>query len=159
MADGFNQIPLNDSDEEAIEKILAAVDPCGAITQEIIGQQRQEKINEKIIGQGNQLGKELLKEYKEYEELFKENRTQTRPDHVPWDHAIDIIEGEEVKFGRIYSLNNQELEDLRQYIKGMLEKGHIRPSNLPAGYPVLFVPKKDKTLRLCIDYRPLNRIT
>ena len=40
-----------------------------------------------------------------------------------------------------------------------MDKGFIRPSTSPWGAPVLFAKKKDKTLRLCIDYRQLNRVT
>ena len=51
-----------------------------------------------------------------------------------------------------------ELQELRVQLKGLLDKGFIRPSTSPWGAPVLFAKKKGKTLRLCIDYRQLNRV-
>ena len=52
-----------------------------------------------------------------------------------------------------------ELQELRVQLHELLDKGFIRPSTSPWGAPVLFAKKKDKTLRLCIDYRHLNRVT
>ena len=52
-----------------------------------------------------------------------------------------------------------ELQELKVQIQELLSKGFIRPSTSPWGAPVLFAKKKDKTLRLCIDYRQLNRVT
>ena len=52
-----------------------------------------------------------------------------------------------------------ELQELRVQLKELLDKGFIKPSTSPWGAPVLFAKKKDKTLRLCIDYRQLNRVT
>ena len=51
------------------------------------------------------------------------------------------------------------LQELRVRLQELLDKGFIRPSTSPWGAQVLFVKKKDKTLRLCIDYRKLNRVT
>jgi hypothetical protein len=53
----------------------------------------------------------------------------------------------------------KELAELKIQLKELLEKGYIRPSSSPWGYPALFVNKKDQSLRLCLDYRPLNVIT
>ena len=52
-----------------------------------------------------------------------------------------------------------ELYELKVQPQELLDKGFIRPSTSPWGAPVLFAKKKDKTLRLCIDYRQLNRVT
>lgn len=52
-----------------------------------------------------------------------------------------------------------ELHELKKQIHDLLDKGFIRPSVLPWGAPVLFVKKKDNTLRMCIDYRQINQIT
>ena len=52
-----------------------------------------------------------------------------------------------------------ELQELRVQLKELLDKRFIRPSTSPWGAPVPFAKKKDKTLRLCIDYRQLNRVT
>ena len=52
-----------------------------------------------------------------------------------------------------------ELQKLRVQIQELLGKGFIRPRTSPWGAPGLFAKKKDKTLRLCIDYRQLNRVT
>ena len=52
-----------------------------------------------------------------------------------------------------------ELQELRVQLQELLDKGFIRLRTSPWGAPVLFAKKKDKTLRLCIDYRQLNRVT
>ena len=51
------------------------------------------------------------------------------------------------------------MQELRVQLQELLDKGFVKPSNSPWGAPVLFAKKKDKTLRLCIDYRQLNTIT
>ena len=62
-------------------------------------------------------------------------------------------------FRKLYNMSEKELKALKDYIDNMLGKGFICASNLPAGAPVLFVKKKDRSLWLCIDYQALNNIT
>ena len=52
-----------------------------------------------------------------------------------------------------------ELKELKTQLQELMDMGFIRPSISPWGAPVLFVKKKDDTWRLCIDYRPLNKVT
>ena len=62
-------------------------------------------------------------------------------------------------FGPIYSLSDLELKALSTWLKENLDKGFNQPSTSPAGAPILFVKKKNGSLRLCVDYRALNNIT
>ena len=51
------------------------------------------------------------------------------------------------------------LKELKEQLKDLLDKGFIRPSISPLGAPLLFIKKKDSSLRMCIDYRQLNKVT
>ena len=52
-----------------------------------------------------------------------------------------------------------ELKELKVQLQELLDKKFIRPRTLPWGAPILFVKMKDGSLRLCIDYRELNKVT
>ena len=68
------------------------------------------------------------------------------------EHDIELKEGKQPLFGPIYSLGPVELETLKTYIETNLTNGFIRPSKSPAGAPILFDWKLNRSFRLCVDY-------
>jgi len=62
-------------------------------------------------------------------------------------------------YSGLYALLRIELEVLQKFLEENLARGWIRPSESPAVSPVIFIPKKDRSLRLCVDYQGLNKIT
>ena len=56
-------------------------------------------------------------------------------------------------------MDANQLAELKEHIQELLDKGFIRPISSPWGAPVIFVPKKDGTQRLCVDYRAPNDVT
>ena len=95
----------------------------------------------------------------QFPDMFNTPRSKILPSHRQTDHAIDLLPDTEPPFKRMYNLSPKELQTLDDFIAERLAKGHIRESTSSAGAPILFAPKKDGTLRLCIDYRGLNSIT
>ena len=74
------------------------------------------------------------------------------------EFTIDLIPGIDPISIPPYRMAPVELRELKAQLEELLSKGFIRPSISPWGAPVLFVKKKDGSLRLCIDYRQLNRV-
>jgi len=98
-------------------------------------------------------------EYHEFLPLFKKAIAEIHAPHHPYDHKILLKEVFTPPFGPLYSLSKSELQALHQWIDENLSNGFIRVSSSPTGAPILFVKKKDSSLRLCVDYRGLNEGT
>ncbi|XP_074322839.1 uncharacterized protein LOC141659812 [Apium graveolens] len=80
-------------------------------------------------------------------------------DYREIEFAIDLEPGTEPVSKAPYRMAHVEIKELARQLQELLEKGVIRPSVSPWGAPVLFVKKKDGSMRLCIDYRELNKLT
>jgi hypothetical protein len=99
----------------------------------------------------------LPAEYEPYRSIFSDEEARALPEHSQMDHAIDTTANP--PYGPIYNLSADELAALRRYLDEQLKKGYIRPLKSPAGAPILFVPKKNSRLHLCVDYLGLNKAT
>ena len=74
-------------------------------------------------------------------------------------HKIELVPNAQPPARAPYRMSPPELEELRKQLKELIDAGFIRPSKAPYGAPVLFQRKHDGSLRLCIDYRALNKLT
>jgi hypothetical protein len=96
---------------------------------------------------------------REFSDVFPATLPSQLPPARKIDHAIELIPGSEPPSRPTYRLSYVEMDELKKQLTELSEKGFIRPSTSPFGAPVLFVHKKEGTLRLCVDYRALNKIT
>ena len=92
-------------------------------------------------------------------DVFSERNAKKLAPNRDIDLAIELQPGKEPPYGPIYPLSPRELDALKDFLEENLAKGFIRESKSLTGAPILFAPKKDGSLRLCVDYRGLNSIT
>src|SRR6185369_5151185 len=93
----------------------------------------------------------ISEEYHDYANVFSKKKADTLAPHHPYDLKIEIKEGAEPSLGPIYPLSPPKLQALCKFIDENLSIGFIRPFSSPHGAPILFVHKKDGSLRLCVD--------
>ena len=94
----------------------------------------------------------------EYEDVFPDELLGLPPQRDV-DLCIELHLGTSPIFMAPHRMAPVELQELMVQIQKLLDRGFIRPSTSPWGDPVLFAKNKDKTLRMCIDCRQLNRVT
>jgi hypothetical protein len=94
----------------------------------------------------------------EFPDVFPEDLSGMPPDRDV-EFIIKLQPGTTPISIRLYKMTPKELAELKVQLNELLDKGYICPSLSPWGCPTLFVKKKDQSLRLCVDYRPLNAVT
>ncbi|GJP59195.1 hypothetical protein CLOP_g9431 [Closterium sp. NIES-67] len=102
---------------------------------------------------------ELATLIRKHADIFLDDLPLGLPPERDHDHTIQLEPGAQPTVRTQWRLNQPELEELRRQLDYLLEKGFVRPSTSPFAAPILFTPKKDGGLRMCIDYRALNRVT
>ena len=95
---------------------------------------------------------------KEFLDVFPEKLPGVPPEKEV-DLSIEVVQGTTPISRTPYRMAPTELKELKTQLQKLLDKGFIRPSVSPWGAPVLFVKKKDGTLRMCINYRQINKVT
>ena len=96
---------------------------------------------------------------KKYKDVFPDDLPKQLPPRRHIEHSIDLVPGSTPPSKQPYKMSPKELDELKKIIDDLLLHGFIKPAASPFGAPVLFVKKKDGTMRMCVDYRALNKIT
>jgi hypothetical protein len=93
----------------------------------------------------------------DFEYVFKEVQGLSPKRDI--DFSINLMPGAALVSKTPYRMSTPEMKELQMYLEGLPKKGYICPSVSPWCAPVLFVKKGDGTLRLCIDFKHLNKVT
>jgi hypothetical protein len=111
------------------------------------------KVNQLDASQGSE-----VPVVNEFSDVFPEELPGMPPDR-DIEFVIELKPGTSPIYKTPYRMATPELAELKEHIKELLEKGFIRLISSPWGAPVIFVPEKDGTQRLCMDYHALNEVT
>ena len=94
----------------------------------------------------------------EYRDVFEPLPARLPPQRE-MDHRIELVPGAVPQSRPTYRMSPAELDELKKQLDQLLASGFIQPSKSPFGAPILFVKKKDGSMRMCVDYRALNGVT
>ncbi|KAH9698008.1 hypothetical protein KPL71_023835 [Citrus sinensis] len=96
---------------------------------------------------------------KDFDDVFPNEVPNGLPHTRGIEHQIDFVPGATISNRPEYRSNPEETKELQRQVEELLAKGYVRESMSPCAVPVLLVPKKDGTWRMCVDCRAINKIT
>ena len=96
---------------------------------------------------------------KEFSTCFPETMPAGLPPEREIAHAIPMQPGHAIPSRKLHRLSRAQEEEMISQVQQLLDKGWIQPSSSPYGSPILFVKKKDGGMRMCVDYRAVNKLT
>ena len=96
---------------------------------------------------------------RDYMDFFLKKASNKLPLNRKFDHRITLLEDLDTKYSPLYKISTPELEEVRRYILKNIDKGFIILNDSPFTSLILFIKKKDGSLRFCVDYRKLNIIS
>jgi hypothetical protein len=113
--------------------------------------------NEVFQGCDTKLKSDLYEVVNQYDEMFKEPKGL--PSKRGIQHEIQLQQDCPLPNIGMYRMSVMENDEIKKQIQELLDKGVIVPSSSPCGSPIVLVPKKDGTWRMCVDFRALKKIT
>ena len=120
---------------------------------------REEQLGDHKERVGTSVPRHIQEVLAKYGDVLTNELPMELPPRREVDHKIEVLPGAEPPSKAPYRLNQKELMELKKQLNDLLERGYVRPSKSLYGALVLFVNKKDGKLRMCIDYRALNKVT
>jgi hypothetical protein len=95
----------------------------------------------------------------DFEDVFPDEIPAGLPPLRGIEHQIDLVPGASLPNRLAYRTNPEETKEIQRQVKELLDKGYVRESLSPCAVPVLLVPKKDGSWRMCVDCHAINAIT
>ena len=95
----------------------------------------------------------------EFQDVFPDDIPSGLPPIRGIEHLIDFVPGSTIPNRPAYRSNPEETKEIQRQVDELVEKGFVRESLSPCSVPVILVPKKDGTWRMCVDCRAINKIT
>jgi len=116
----------------------------------------QELSHEEIL---KEVKVKLSSKYHDYLDVFDRAMTDQLPPHRFYDHKIELTGEKTSSWSRLYHMSDYKLQKMKNYLIEYLNKNFISFSSTSYASFILFVEKKDGSLRFCVDYRKLNALT